>query len=362
MVKTESKELLRAALLGQETERVLFAPNLAYLFPTLPEDIQALGHMGFCELVGADQLNRSGPVAVKAVLPEKAEVKISLNEGVEEVLTITPVGTIRQTYERTAISNSRFPVEHPLKTEEDYKVAMWLEENMRFEPDSVAVKKCFAENPDALNIGMLIPRGRKSAFQCMIENLVGTEKLIYDLYDFPETVNALWELMVGNNLKAVEKALESDYEFFITWEDSSTQNYSPEMYEDYIATEIMQWCSILNSGGKHYIQHACGHVKNILPSMNKQGILAVESLSPAPTGNISVKDARRILDSNIGIIGGIEPTELLNKSVNELTPYVEQIIEDAKGGPFILANADSCPPGVSIEKFKHISRLVKELT
>ena len=54
----------------------------------------------------------------------------------------------------------------------------------------------------------------------------------------------------------------------------------------------------------------------------------------------------------MGIIGGIEPTQFLNLSEAELGPYVESVIEEGQGGPFLLANSDSCPPGVTVEKFK----------
>jgi len=93
--------------------------------------------------------------------------------------------------------------------------------------------------------------------------------------------------------------------------------------------------------------------------MKNHGVFAVESLSPPPTGNVTVKKAREIIGSDMGIIGGIEPTMFLNLPIDELGEYVEATIEDAKGGPFVLANSDSCPPGVTKEKFKLVADLVK---
>ena len=60
-----------------------------------------------------------------------------------------------------------------------------------------------------------------------------------------------------------------------------------------------------------------------------------------------------------GIIGGIEPTNFLNLSLDELGPYVECQIAEAAGGPFVLANGDSCPPGVTMEKFKLVGDVVR---
>ena len=46
-------------------------------------------------------------------------------------------------------------------------------------------------------------------------------------------------------------------------------------------------------------------------------------------------------------------------SLEELAPYVEQVIADGQGGPFILANSDSCPPGVTVEKFRLVADIAK---
>ena len=165
--------------------------------------------------------------------------------------------------------------------------------------------------------------------------------------------------MVENDLEAVRLALDAPYEYFITWEDSSTTNYSPTQYDEFIGSEIGQWCELLEGAGKHYIQHACGHVDALVERMRDHGAAGIESISPPPTGNITIRDARRKVGDRFGIIGGIEPTQFLNLNEKELVPYVESVIEEAKGGPFVLANSDSCPPGVTVEKFKLVARTAK---
>jgi len=42
-----------------------------------------------------------------------------------------------------------------------------------------------------------------------------------------------------------------------------------------------------------------------------------------------------------------------------LEPYVESVIADGKGGGFLLANSDSCPPGVTVEKFKLVADVAR---
>lgn len=354
-----SKERLIAALQGKPVDRTPFSPFLAYVWESFPQAIQEAGQLAFHHAVGADPLWRGAPCPVKAIQPAGIERKTV--EESDRVVThvTTPVGSFRFAYAKSEAGNTSFLIEHPLKTEEDYKIRMWMEEGTRYEPNPEPIATHFmGQGREGLSIGQLIPRC-KSAYQDMVEFHAGTEELVYAQADFPDTVRSLWEVMVQNDLKAVKMSIESEYDYFITWEDSSTQNYSPAQYDEYIGSEIGEWCRLLGTAGKHYVQHACGHVAALTERMRDHGVFAIESISPPPTGNLTIKEARRMVGNRMGIIGGIEPTHFLNLSEAELGPYVESVIQDAQGGPFVLANSDSCPPGVTIGKFKKVADVAK---
>lgn len=356
-----SSERILAALNGEPLDHIPFSPFLAYVWETFPNAIRDEGQLAFHRAIGADPLWRGAPCPVKAILPTGVDVK-TREDGERSVTVIaTPVGTLRSVHARSANGNTTFLVEHPLKREEDYKVQMWIEEHTTLAYDPEPVRQHFqGEGREGFSLGMLIPRG-KSSYQSMVENLVGTEELIYGLADYPDTVRALWQQMVGKDLEAVRLAIEAEYTHFITWEDSSTQNYSPTQYDEYIGSEIGQWCGMLRRAGKQYVQHACGHVSALVERMAKHGVFAIESLSPPPTGNLTVERARALVGPSMGIIGGIEPTRFLNLEGEALTNYVESVFQEAQGGPFVLANSDSCPPGVTVEKFRQVAEIARRL-
>jgi hypothetical protein len=354
-----SKERIIAALHGQPVDRIPFSPFLAYVWEYFPAEVQEAGQLAFHHAIGADPLWRGATCAVKAIQPEGVERKV-VEEGDRLVTHVTtPVGAFRFAHAKSHDGNTTFCVEHPLKTEADYKVRMWMEENTTFERNHEAVEAHLeGQGREGLSLGQLVPRC-KSAYQDMVEFFVGTEALVYAQMDFPDTVRSLWEVMVENDLKAAKMSVESPYDYFLSFEDSSTQNYSPSQYDEFIGSEIGQWCDILKGAGKHYVQHACGHVAALTERMRDHGVFAIESLSPPPTGDLSIKDARAMVGDTMGIIGGIEPTMFLNLSEAELGPYVEQVIADAQGGPFLLANSDSCPPGVTVEKFQLVADVAR---
>lgn len=354
-----SKDRILAALHGQDVDRVPFSPFLAYVWESFPQDIQDKGQLAFHQRIGADPLWRGAPCPVKTCPPAAMECRTRDVAGRTVTEIHTPVGVLRQASARSESGHTSFLVEHPLKREEDYWVQLWIEENTTLMEDLAPVHAHFAgDGRDGLSLGMLIPRG-KSAFQSLVEHLAGTEELAYALADYPSTVEALWRVMVAKDLEAVRLAMRSPYTHFITWEDSSTQNYSPTQYDAYIGSEIGEWCRVLAACGKSYVQHACGHVASLVGRMKAHGVLAVESISPPPTGNMTIRDARRVIGQSMGIIGGIEPTQFLRLSEDELACYVETVFEEAAGGPFVLANSDSCPPGVSIAKFELVANIAR---
>lgn len=354
-----AKERLIAALHGKPVDHVPFSPFLAYVWESFPPAIQSAGPLAFHHAIGADPLWRGAPCAVKAIQPAGIERK-NVEEGDRVVTHVTtPVGGFRFAYAKSEHGNTSFLVEHPMKREEDFKVRMWMEEHTRYEFDPEPVTRHFqGDGREGLSLGQLVPRC-KSAYQDLVEFHVGTEELVYAQADYPDTVRSLWEIMVRNDLKAVKLSLESDYDHFITWEDSSTQNYSPAQYDAFIGSEIGQWCRLLAAAGKHYVQHACGHVAALAQRMRDHGVFAIESISPPPTGNLTIKDARALVGGSMGIIGGIEPTQFLKLPLSALGPYTESVIADAQGGPFVLANSDSCPPGVTLEKFRRVADVAR---
>lgn len=360
MLAMTSRARLIAAIDGQPLDHVPFSPFLAYVWESFPEEIQAEGRLAFHHRIGADPLWRGAPCAVQAVLSEVEVVRREEDDHIYEE-TITPAGTLRREWRRTreAGQQTAFLIRHPLQTPADYRAQMWIEEHTRLELNLDPVSQHLAgEGSEGLSIGMLIPRG-KSSFQSLIEHYAGAEELQYALADFPETVQALWEVMVAKDLEAARLSLQAPYRYYLTWEDSGTQNYSPRQYDRYIGSEIGQWCDLLGSHGKRYIQHACGHVRDLVLRMKHHGAHAIESISPPPTGNITIGEARAQVGVDFGIIGGIEPTAFLNLSLEELAPYAGRVIQEGLGGPFVLANSDSCPPGVTVEKHALVAEIAR---
>jgi uroporphyrinogen-III decarboxylase len=364
---------LMAALRGEEVDRLPWSPNLAYWWDTQPEDLQDRGRFRFLKEIGADPLIRGSTTAfvcsdvrglheypTRMHLPIPGCETLQLVKGREERTTYcTPVGTLTQLSRYSPEGRTRFLVERPVKTAEDYQILTYLFERMVIRPDYGPVKESMAHlGQEGLLIPLISPV-QKTPFQALVEHYVGTQQLVYDLADHPDVVESLLEVMSQRVLEAVMISAESPAEGFISWEDSSTTNISPKLFARYIAPEIDRWGQVLHAAGKILLHHACGHVRHLLLYLAEEEIDVVESLSPPPTGDVEVWEAQEILSPRVGIVGGIEPTQLLYLDLEHLGEYVERLLDRIQSHHYVLANSDSCPPGVSIEKFRLITEIVR---
>ncbi|MBN2853816.1 MAG: hypothetical protein JXQ23_13890 [Clostridia bacterium] len=359
MEKMTSKERLLNSIKGMETDHLAWSPFLAYFWDFQPEEVTKKGMLEFYKEIGADPLFRGFCTLIKK---NYKNVTISdKTDGLKrQVIYETEKGNLTFGYVYATESRSWFLKDHPVKTEDDFKKLIYLYENLQIEKDFSKYENGLkAVNDQALLIP-IIGAEMKSSFQSLLEHWVGTVDLTYALYDFPELVQEALAVMQKKSMDAVEIACDSKAESFIFWEDSSTTNLSPDQFSEFVAPEINQWGKLLHQNNQMLVHHACGLIKDLLPLMAKTDIDMIESISPPPTGNVYTYEAREVLPERIGLIGGIDAVVLESYPVNDLYDYVKDIIMKTNRRKFILGNSDSCPPRVDIEKFKMISRLVKE--
>lgn len=162
----------------------------------------------------------------------------------------TKVGSLTEEYTYSPDANSWFLTGHPVKTEEDFKVLQYMVENTVI---TDTVKEFEEEYKKVGEDGLCLPvigLYSKTAFQSMVERWCGTVDLVYALYDFPEVVEECLSVIQEKDMETVKNALKSSAEGFIFWEDSSTTNINPDMFEQYTAPEINQWGKMIHDSGK----------------------------------------------------------------------------------------------------------------
>lgn len=368
------KERLLAALRRQEVDRIPWSPFLAYWWEQQPQEMQQRGQIWFYQLIGADALLRGliTPFKCGDVFGRKHYESFNIpipgvtcrteSAGNQTYIQLeTKYGSIITELTYSEDANSWFITGFPIKRREDYKIFSYIVENMAIEPNYEAVSK---EINDVGEDGLSLPQISPflcTPFQSLLDNFVGPQKLYLDMVDFLDEVETLLAIMSEKALKAVIVAAESPAQAFISWETSTTQYMSPRYFNQYILPEFNHWGNILHDAGKLLVHHACGHLKAILPMMVTENADAIESVTPPPTGNVEIWEVQQALGDRKCIVGGIEPIKFLTLSLDELKNNVEETLLRINPHGFILGNADSCPPGVSIDKFNMITQIVNSI-
>ena len=359
MEEMTSKSRILSAVCGKPTDRVPWSPFLAYYWQYIPKEEQQKGEIRYMKEMGADPLLR-GSCALSNSVRKNFEIS-SRREGNKQYHSfITKVGTITEVSTYSAQADTWFLTGHPVSTEEDFKVLQYIHENTVITDNTAPFDKAYKEIGENAVSSPNIGVHSKTSFQSLVEHWCGTEALTYALYDFPETVEECLAVMQAKDRETVKNACNSSAEILNFFEDSSTTNISPAMFEKYTLPQINEWADMLHSAGKMLMHHACGHLKDLLPLIATSEIDILESISPPPTGNIEIADALKILPERIAVIGGIEPTFFENCTLDELENCVNGLLNTARGRRFVLANSDSCPPKVTYDKFLLVSDLVRK--
>lgn len=365
-----SKERLYNAIAGKEVDRTPYAPFLIFWWESRSPEIRDMGEMAMCRRLGVDPLIRGHypthsaretyrDLFVVDTHYRNCEIteKISGKEKLRQYET--KVGTLKSKYMFDPNMKAWFLVEHPLKTCEDYKILQYIMENAKLSLAPEGFESIVKEYGDEMLVAPRLVPGYKTAFQSMVEHWAGTAGFIDMLDEEEELVEQTMDVIRELNRESVRLCSQTEAEVFISFEDSSTTNYSPRMYEAYAVPELNAWCDTLHKENKLLIQHACGHIKHLLPAIANSRIDCLESVTPYPTGNVTMEEVAAALPSRISVIGGIDPMLLLNGTWEEVEAYAKNLLDTMKGRGYVLANSDSCPPGVKQEYLEKLSQLVR---
>lgn len=357
-MKMTPKQRLLALMRGEEADRMSWSPFLAYWWECHPEKA-GVDQLDYMESVGADPLLRGFAMPFSFRFGDSVEITSVTKGNTTYETWSTSVGKLVTRYDFSPNGNTRFRSDFPVKTVEDVKTLIRVYEDLQISEEIAATNEAYDRVGERGLLLPLVGAEAKTCFQSLVEKWIGTENLAYLACDEPELIDELICTMRRVSDPTARMCAESKPEAFIFWEDSSTTNINPAMFERWTAPEIKFWADTLHSVGKLLVHHACGHLKGLLKNMACTGADVIESMSPPPTGNIDIPEAFALLPENIAIIGGIEPTFFSKCTAEELEERISYLTAVCKNRRLLLANSDSCPPEVEEWKFGFVSEKVR---
>ena len=269
---------------------------------------------------------------------------------------ITPLGELTAKFTYTLGSQTVFISEFPVKKIEDYRIFTYMIESLEYED----LGRYFADaeiktGEFGINAAVLHSTPVYELIQCFM----GMESFHYFFFDYRSKTLELIDSIFKKFIQCYEIHAKTCIPAIVIPEDASTTLYSPAFFDEYLGPVINEYCRIINNKDKISVVHACGHLNGLKESFSRINTDCIESVSPPPTGNVSIKEFKKALPG-ICIMGGI-PANCYLMDLDNFKEYVGRLIlENKSGGDFILSSGDSVPANAKIDNIKAISGLVAE--
>ena len=313
------KERIEATLSKQARDRMPFWPKLGKQYPAFQKGLfKSSALQEIHSWIGSDPIH----FADLAVEKRCAQAKIRLETGGnrQTIIYSTPEGDL---VERHAFAENVLewhPVEYPIKTIEDVKKARYIYENTLY-----AISENELENHRDLvfkqltNEFCLTQIGRLSPVMDLCQHKMGVENFVYLLYDYPEEMNELIELMQRDYLRLLKAVLENTLsDYIISIENTSTTFINPELFRKYCVPHLTDYGRLIQQYGKQQILHMCGKLRSLLPDIDGIPACAIEAFSAPTIGDTTIKDGFTQCPSKV-IIGGTSATTWLMEEEDIVT-------------------------------------------
>jgi len=223
----------------------------------------------------------------------------------------TPKGDLREVVRRSEDGRTSYIVEHQVRRPEDLPILAYIFEDEIIELDPDGVENIRRRRVLIDDDGILTLFCPGTPMGMMYRKYSGVEPLAFCHIDAPDALRDLFGIMERDyqeRFRLGASLVEADA--LIGMDDTSTTVVSPAMFEKYNLELTDQRATIAHQAGKLYFHHSCGRIHDLLPLYRRTKLDAVHAFNIPPTGDVTIRDGRRLLGDKITITVGAAPMEV----------------------------------------------------
>lgn len=172
----------------------------------------------------------------------------------------------------------------------------------------------------------------------------GLEDLMMLYYEEKDFFKDFLQIFHQHCLKMIDMYLEAGVEVIHMgwWQESLGSGWSPSIYQEMFAPLLREQVERIRSSGGISWFYDDGKMKKLLPLLREIKPDIVSTLTPPPMGDVELREAKEMIGDVICLRGNIDQVHVMEKGTVELIreKVREAIVAAAKGGGFILSNAD----------------------
>lgn len=200
-------------------------------------------------------------------------------------------------------------------------------------------------------------------FDWMHSWVVGTENILIALIEEPEWCVEMFHHFLDTHLALFDRMWEKGYEFdAIRWPDDlgykGTTFFSVDMYRELLKPVHKKAIDWAHKKGIKACMHSCGQITGFIPDFIDIGLDCLNPLEvKAGVDPVAVK---KQYGDKLVLHGGANAAlfhdrEAFEAQMREIFPAMKE------NGGYIFSSDHSVPPQVSLEDYRHIVELAKEL-
>ena len=273
----------------------------------------------------------------------------------------TPSGTIttvhHDIWQDGELKNRRIE-KYPVTTAADLRVVTDLVERQQYRPN-LAAHLAAAEKVGHRGAPTVFLNS--SGFTELIKNWCGLADTFYLLADHPAEVEAYLEACDRRDDGQIDAALQLPCRLFNLGDHATNEFTPPPILTKYLMPRWQRISARLHEHGRFVHSHWDGHSKTMLPYLKDTGLDAVEALTPAPMGDMTLDDIKAAVGDRIICLDLLPAIHFLAQyTTEEMVEFARRAI-DMFAPRLILGISDEISQVGQIEKVEAITELVDEV-
>jgi uroporphyrinogen-III decarboxylase len=349
------RERLTAAFEGKKPDRMPWAPIVfADTLSLYPARIRKMGPIEFTKMIGGDVLWRTN-----ACRARNDALKVTQREDADRVHVNyrTKIGSLSEIRRRTGSGAQRIQ-KYPVETSSEVKILEYILDHQAAEPDHERIVRADEEVGDS---GLVMVFQTASPVQSLVHVWMGLTRFCSELLRHRSDLENLMALMHEKNREIYEVMAHSPAQIQCIVENTDIRLVSPDTYERYSLGHVKDYVDIMHRHGKTAMVHMCGKIDRLLPLIRRTGLDGIDCLTPSPTGDVDFRHAYEVLGDDLIVHGILDPSKWMSpdRSLEQIRASIDEIADGVLGRPFILCTAADGIPGIPVDRFKAIGRIVQ---
>ncbi|MCX7920115.1 MAG: uroporphyrinogen decarboxylase family protein [bacterium] len=257
------------------------------------------------------------------------------NSQFSKTVLQTPKGELVAQTRQDEGMHTRWVIEHYCKTAADAEKIL----SIPYFPWKPSVDSFFELDKKLGDTGIVL--GDIPDPLCLTVDLFGFSTFLTFYIDIPQLIFRLLDFFHERIMQYLNYLLESGAVtlYRIYGPEYATPPYlSPADFDKLVMPYVSDMSHLMHRYGAKVRIHSHGKIQQVLSSLAKMNIDAIDPLEPPPDGNAEFAEVRRVLGNKVVLIGNIEERLFEVGTKQDIETAVKTAVEEgAKDGPFILS-------------------------